>query len=107
VPRLIKYSGFGNAAGLLANNGLLGALGGKPSASDSEDSETDDYEQVKDQYVFSSFLFDKVTKKECNNAIHIEEIGAGLLVGTNWAIDFKRSVLRPITKNKYCMIKNI
>nr|XP_027221948.1 synembryn-A-like [Penaeus vannamei] len=50
VDRLIKYTGYGNAAGLLASRGLM--LGGsKPTidySSDSEDSDTEEYERVKD-----------------------------------------------------------
>ncbi len=50
VSRLIKYSGFGNAAGLLANNNLLGrATAASTDTVDSEDSETEEYENVKDQ----------------------------------------------------------
>jgi len=48
VQRLIKYTGFGNAAGLLANRGLLG--GGKGptvgSYSSDEDSDTSEYKEV-------------------------------------------------------------
>lgn len=53
VDRLIKYTGYGNAAGLLASRGLM--LGGsKPTidySSDSEDSDTEEYERVKDMWV--------------------------------------------------------
>lgn len=50
VGRLIKYTGYGNAAGLLANRGLM--LGGKGDAnysSDSEDSDTEEYLKFKDK----------------------------------------------------------
>ena len=50
VDRLIKYTGYGNAAGLLASRGLM--LGGKRNvdySSDSEDSDTEEYLQVKDK----------------------------------------------------------
>ncbi|XP_054713021.1 synembryn-A-like [Uloborus diversus] len=50
VGRLIKYTGYGNAAGLLANRGLM--LGGKGStvySSESEDSDTEEYLQYKDK----------------------------------------------------------
>ena len=51
VDRLIKYTGYGNAAGLLASRGLM--LGGRvPNANysdDSEDSDTEEYEKLKDQ----------------------------------------------------------
>ncbi|VDM27631.1 unnamed protein product [Toxocara canis] len=46
VNRLLKYCGFGNAAGLLANYGFLGAINQPKRLSDSEDSETEDYKQV-------------------------------------------------------------
>ncbi|XP_046645030.1 synembryn-A-like [Daphnia pulicaria] len=49
VSRLIKYTGYGNAAGLLAHRGLM--MGHPPShvsaySSDSEDSGTEEYKQV-------------------------------------------------------------
>ncbi|KFM73774.1 Synembryn-A, partial [Stegodyphus mimosarum] len=50
VGRLIKYTGYGNAAGLLANRGLM--LGGKGStvySSESEDSDTEEYLRFKDK----------------------------------------------------------
>lgn len=50
VARLIKYTGYGNAAGLLANRGLM--LGGHEKgnySSDSEDSETEEYREAKDR----------------------------------------------------------
>lgn len=47
----MKYVGYGNAAGLLANRGLM--LGGKGKSgqysSDSEDSDTEEYKLIKDQ----------------------------------------------------------
>lgn len=48
VGRLIKYTGYGNAAGLLARRGLL--LGGArvPYSSDSEDSDTEEYMRHRD-----------------------------------------------------------
>ncbi|KAK5644277.1 hypothetical protein RI129_008122 [Pyrocoelia pectoralis] len=49
VGRMIKYTGYGNAAGLFAQRGLLG--GGKPAegrySSDSEDSDTEEYREYK------------------------------------------------------------
>uniref|UniRef100_A0A914CD92 Synembryn-A n=1 Tax=Acrobeloides nanus TaxID=290746 RepID=A0A914CD92_9BILA len=48
VPRLIKYTGFGHAAGILANSGLLGAINEKKRDSDSEASDTEDYKEVED-----------------------------------------------------------
>ncbi|CAJ0603030.1 unnamed protein product [Cylicocyclus nassatus] len=49
VNRLIKYTGLGHSAGLLANSGLLGQINAPKSASDSEDSETEDYRAVEDK----------------------------------------------------------
>uniref|UniRef100_A0A0N5AVQ7 Synembryn-A n=1 Tax=Syphacia muris TaxID=451379 RepID=A0A0N5AVQ7_9BILA len=46
VNRFNKYCGFGNAAGLLANYGLLGEINTPKNPNDSEDSETDDYKEV-------------------------------------------------------------
>ncbi|KAF7643676.1 hypothetical protein LDENG_00235420, partial [Lucifuga dentata] len=47
VSRFIKYTGFGNAAGLLAARGLL--MGGRDSGvySEDEDSDTDEYREAK------------------------------------------------------------
>ncbi|CAI4221812.1 unnamed protein product [Auanema sp. JU1783] len=49
VPRMIKYTGFGHSAGLLANSGLLGLINSKQSDENSEDSETEDYAAVEDK----------------------------------------------------------
>ncbi|XP_064602072.1 synembryn-A-like [Liolophura sinensis] len=50
VDRMVKYTGYGNAAGLLANRGLmLGGRGDGNYSSDSEDSETEEYSQLKEQ----------------------------------------------------------
>jgi Guanine nucleotide exchange factor synembryn len=51
VGRLIKYTGYGNAAGLLANRGLMcGRIGNAPEySSDSEDSDTEEYLKFKDK----------------------------------------------------------
>lgn len=52
VQRLIKYTGYGNAAGLLANRGLmLGGRGKGSYSSESEDSDTEEYLKVKEKYV--------------------------------------------------------
>lgn len=52
VSRFVKYTGYGNAAGLLATRGLLGGQGPRTSdtqySSDS-DSDTEEYRQVKDR----------------------------------------------------------
>lgn len=51
VSRFIKYTGYGNAAGLLAARGLL--RGGHDSGiySEDEDSETEEYREAKAQSV--------------------------------------------------------
>lgn len=46
VGRMVKYTGYGNAAGLFANRGLMGGQPSK-SSSESEDSETEEYSQHK------------------------------------------------------------
>ena len=54
VDRLVKYTGFGNAAGLLAQYGFLA---GKQiqkrdrDYSEDSDSETEEYQQLKDKYI--------------------------------------------------------
>uniref|UniRef100_A0A668RMZ7 Synembryn n=1 Tax=Oreochromis aureus TaxID=47969 RepID=A0A668RMZ7_OREAU len=52
VRRFVKYTGYGNAAGLLATRGLLGGQGPRTSdtqySSDS-DSDTEEYRQVRDR----------------------------------------------------------
>ena len=48
--RFVKYTGYGNAAGLLAQRGLmLGGRGQGEYSSESEDSETEEYAALKDQ----------------------------------------------------------
>ncbi|XP_054016712.1 synembryn [Hylaeus anthracinus] len=50
VSRMVKYTGYGNAAGMFANKGLLGPNKGKAVySSESEDSETEEYLQHKEQ----------------------------------------------------------
>ncbi|EDO46011.1 predicted protein, partial [Nematostella vectensis] len=51
TDRLIKYTGYGNAAGLLARKGLMagGQGNGGEYSSDEENSDTDEYVQVKNQ----------------------------------------------------------
>ncbi|VDK87095.1 unnamed protein product [Litomosoides sigmodontis] len=49
VNRFVKYCGFGHAAGLLANRGILNALNTSKNQSDSEASETEDYKAVEAQ----------------------------------------------------------
>lgn len=59
VGRLIKYTGYGNAAGLLAHRGLM--MGHPPDhvsaySSDSENSETEEYKQVENRLDGCSYL---------------------------------------------------
>ena len=49
VGRMIKYTGYGNAAGLFAKRGLLGGRNSENQqqySSDSEDSDTDEYKEL-------------------------------------------------------------
>ncbi|KAF4523880.1 hypothetical protein B566_EDAN010198 [Ephemera danica] len=51
VSRMVKHTGYGNCAGLLANRGLM--LGGRGDrghySSESEDSDTEEYKEHRDQ----------------------------------------------------------
>ncbi|XP_037546917.1 synembryn-A [Nematolebias whitei] len=54
VRRFVKYTGYGNAAGLLATRGLLGGQRVRSSSTDAQyssdsDSDTEEYRQVKDR----------------------------------------------------------
>ncbi|XP_031699049.1 synembryn-A-like [Anarrhichthys ocellatus] len=54
VSRFVKYTGYGNAAGLLATRGLLGGQGPRAFCSNAKyssdsDSDTEEYRQVKDR----------------------------------------------------------
>ena len=52
MNRLIKYTGYGNAAGLLASRGLMGSVQPQSNgdySSDDEDSETEEYAMDKSQ----------------------------------------------------------
>lgn len=51
VDRLVKYTGFGNAVGMLSNQGLLGSRSHdvKADISDDENSDTEEYLRVRDQ----------------------------------------------------------
>ncbi|KAA0705674.1 Synembryn-A Protein [Triplophysa tibetana] len=51
VSRFVKYTGYGNAAGLLAARGLLNGRGTSPQPqySSDSDSDTEEYKQVKDR----------------------------------------------------------
>jgi len=53
VDRLIKYTGYGNAAGLLYDFGLLGPqhnANKEQYSSDSDESDTESYRKLRDQY---------------------------------------------------------
>ena len=56
MPRFIKYTGYGNAAGLLAARGLM--AGGRPEgqSSEDEDTDTDEYKEAKARYVMRLLL---------------------------------------------------
>uniref|UniRef100_UPI00398F6343 chaperone Ric-8A-like isoform X2 n=1 Tax=Pristiophorus japonicus TaxID=55135 RepID=UPI00398F6343 len=47
VSRFVKYTGYGNAAGLLAARGLLGGGRGSGKYSEEEDSDTEEYKEAK------------------------------------------------------------
>ncbi|KAL1263926.1 hypothetical protein QQF64_004281 [Cirrhinus molitorella] len=54
VSRFVKYTGYGNAAGLLATRGLLGGQRSKATSSGTQyssdsDSDTEEYRQIKDR----------------------------------------------------------
>jgi hypothetical protein len=53
VDRLIKYTGYGNAAGLLYEYGILGPshnANKEQYSSDSDESETESYRKILNQY---------------------------------------------------------
>lgn len=56
MPRFIKYTGYGNAAGLLAARGLM--AGGRPEGqySEDEDTDTDEYKEAKARCVLRLLL---------------------------------------------------
>jgi len=55
VDRFVKYTGYGNAAGLLASRGLLaGGSGGAVYSDTDTDSDTEEYKAVCDKLVFAS-----------------------------------------------------
>lgn len=50
VNRMVKYTGYGNAAGMFAAKGLLGRGQAETAySSESEDSETEEYKKYKEQ----------------------------------------------------------
>ena len=57
--RLVKHTGYGNAAGLLLAHGLLAggvAVEKGDYSSDSETSDTEEYEEMKKRYVNNLYL---------------------------------------------------
>ncbi|VDL73832.1 unnamed protein product [Nippostrongylus brasiliensis] len=68
VNRLIKYTGLGHSAGLLANSGLLGHINLPKSASDSEDSETEDYKAVEDRIQTNDTLKLIFVRRNCQTS---------------------------------------
>ena len=54
----MKYTGYGNAAGLLAQRGLMCGGRGAEYSSESEDSETEEYNALQDKYMSGySYVF--------------------------------------------------
>ena len=51
VDNLLKYTGYGNAAGLLVARGLLAGGRGETQYSDDEDSDTEEYKSAKPLWV--------------------------------------------------------
>ena len=49
VNRFVKYTGYGNAAGLLAQRGLMCGGRGATNYSSESDSDTEEYEKYRDQ----------------------------------------------------------
>ncbi|EGI57494.1 Synembryn-A [Acromyrmex echinatior] len=50
VSRMVKYTGYGNAAGMFATKGLLGRSQAETAySSESEDSETEEYQKYKER----------------------------------------------------------
>ena len=58
VDSLLKYTGYGNAAGLLAARGLLAGGRGDHWYSENEDTDTEEYKNAKPKYS-TKFLFTK------------------------------------------------
>ena len=64
MDRLIKYTGYGNAAGLLASRGLMTGQSTRINdySSDSDDSDTEEYDKLKDKWViFFNFYINNNT----------------------------------------------
>ena len=54
VQRMIKYTGYGNAAGMLARRGLL--MGGRGNTDYSDDEESSDTEEYRNARLFVCFF---------------------------------------------------
>lgn len=50
MPRFIKYTGYGNAAGLLAARGLMAGGRAEGQYSEDEDTDTEEYREAKARY---------------------------------------------------------
>ncbi|CAN7998972.1 unnamed protein product, partial [Ixodes hexagonus] len=104
VGRMVKYTGYGNAAGLLARRGLL--LGGPTSdcsySSDSEDSDTEEYAKYKDRYAHARRLLFAVQTRllvkcyEPEFRVHIPKAEpAAELVSVAYGSAFRGGVVQP------------
>lgn len=50
VARFVKYTGYGNAAGLLAARGLMAGGRAEGEYSEDEDTDTEEYKEAKAKY---------------------------------------------------------
>ena len=72
VSRLVKHTGYGNAAGLLARRGLmLGGRGGNYSSD--EESDTEEYKEVRDQVNPITASIDEPRV----NPLEVSQLGSG------------------------------
>ena len=94
VDRFVKYTGYGNAAGLLASHGLMGGkkhISSEQYSSDDEDSDTEEYEQAIDQ-------IDPVLGK----------VNSLFQIPRTWFLPNKKYIgqIPGIPKNYHCLIHN-
>lgn len=75
MPRFIKYTGYGNAAGLLAARGLM--AGGRPEGqySEDEDTDTDEYKEAKARCVPPCPQAPSVCPHPCYHTIWTHGVG--------------------------------
>lgn len=66
VDNLLKYTGYGNAAGLLVARGLLAGGRGETEYSEDEDSDTEEYKSAKPLWVFCTGLRTKHWQPDVN-----------------------------------------